>query len=399
MLSDTHMKRYAQVLLWGLKTARRKDFRKNEVVAIHFHRPAIALAEILHGQLLEMGLNPIQHMLPTPRMEKDFYSLSDRRQLTFIPPGEKTLHEQLNGRIFLFAPESITHLAEIDPQRIGAVALARKFLRDILNRREQKALFSWTLCIYPTEELARQSGLSSAEYSRQVVRACFLDRRQPLMQWQRVHNEIAAIKKRLGSLPIRQLQIESAHLDLKITPGANRKWLGLSGRNIPSFEVFISPDWRGTHGVYYADQPSYRSGNFVKGVRLEFKAGKVVNASAQQGQAFLQQQINMDAGAGRVGEFSLTDKRFSKINAFMANTLYDENFGGRFGNCHLALGSSYTDSYAGKPAGLTAARKKSLGFNDSALHWDLVNTEKKRVVAILKDGSCLTIYENGIFRI
>jgi aminopeptidase len=49
----------------------------------------------------------------------------------------------------------------------------------------------------------------------------------------------------------------------------------------------------------------------------------------------------MDRGASRLGEFSLTDRRFSKINRFMANTLFDENFGGRWGNCHVALGASY----------------------------------------------------------
>ena len=399
MLTAVQLQRYADVLLWALKTARRRAFRKNDIVAIHYHRPAVALAEILFGRLLEMGLNPIQQMLPTPIMEKHFYSLSNRRQLEFIPPGEKRLHRHLHGRILLVAPESITHLSEIDPRRIATTAVARKVYRDILSRREEQQRFSWTLCIFPTQELARRSGLSLQAYSRQVARSCFLDRRSPLQAWQHVHGEIRAIKRRLGRLAIQRLRIESAHVDLEVTPGEKRKWLGLSGRNIPSFEVFLSPDWRGIRGVYYADQPSYRSGNLVRGVCLEFKAGNLIHASAQEGEHFLRQQLTMDPGAGRVGEFSLTDKRFSKINAFMANTLYDENYGGRFGNCHLALGSSYTDSYAGKPAELTAARKKSLGFNDSALHWDLVNTEKKRVTAHLRSGRKRTIYENGRFTI
>lgn len=105
----------------------------------------------------------------------------------------------------------------------------------------------------------------------------------------------------------------------------------------------------------------------------------------------------MDKGANKVGEFSLTDRRFSRINRFMANTLFDENYGGRYGNCHLALGSSYSDSYTGDPGRLTPAAKKKLGFNDSALHWDLVNTEKKRVAARLASGKKIVIYENGIF--
>jgi aminopeptidase len=83
----------------------------------------------------------------------------------------------------------------------------------------------------------------------------------------------------------------------------------------------------------------------------------------------------------------------------MANTLYDENYGGRYGNCHLAVGSSYTDSFTGEPGRLSRARKENLGFNDSALHWDLVNTEKKRVTAYLKGGGKTVVYENGLFKL
>jgi aminopeptidase len=105
----------------------------------------------------------------------------------------------------------------------------------------------------------------------------------------------------------------------------------------------------------------------------------------------------MDRGANRLGEFSLTDVRFSKIDRFMADTLYDENYGGRFGNCHVAVGSSYSDTYDGDPARLTAKAKQELGFNDSALHWDLINTEQKTVTAVLKNGRRMLIYENGRF--
>jgi aminopeptidase len=81
----------------------------------------------------------------------------------------------------------------------------------------------------------------------------------------------------------------------------------------------------------------------------------------------------------------------------MANTLFDENFGGRFGNCHIALGSSYANTYAGDRRRLSPALKAALGFNQSALHWDFVNTEKKRVTAVLADGARKVIYEDGEF--
>ena len=81
----------------------------------------------------------------------------------------------------------------------------------------------------------------------------------------------------------------------------------------------------------------------------------------------------------------------------MADTLFDENYGGRYGNCHIAVGASYSDTYDGNPAELTKELKKKLGFNDSALHWDLVNTEKKTVDAYLTSGQKVRIYEDGMF--
>ena len=330
-------------------------------------------------------------------MEKSFFRCSSRKQLVFQPPGDKELYENLHGSIFLHAPESITHLSDIDPAKIGKVAVARKYLRDILTHREEEGKFSWTLCTYPTPALARHAKLTQKDYGKQIISACFLNKTNPVDKWNEIFKNAGRIKRWLNSMDVKHYHVMSKNTDLEITPGKQRRWIGVSGHNIPSFELFVSPDWRGTRGVYYADQPSYRNGNYVKGVRLEFSRGKLVGVAAEKGDDFVKKQASMDTGAGRLGEFSLTDKRFSKINRFMANTLFDENFGGKQGNCHVALGASYSDTYAGDPARLTKKLKEKLGFNDSALHWDLVNTEKKQVVAHLKDGKRATVYENGKF--
>jgi aminopeptidase len=397
MLSKVHLQRYAEVLLWGLKIARNKTFKKGDVILVRYHIPALPLAEILYARLMEMGMNPVMRLSPTPNMEKSFYMISNRRQLTFQPPGKKELYRNLNGSIFLHAPESITHLSKIDPKKIGSHTLALKPLRDIIDRRESQGLFSWTLCMLPTSQLAKHAGLSMKSYTDQIVKACWLHRRNPVSHWNEIYKEAQQVKKWLNRISVKHYRVESKNVDLVVTPGAQRRWIGISGHNIPSFELFLSPDWRGTNGIYYADQPSYRNGNLVKDVRLEFQKGSAVAINATKGEAFLRKQLGMDNGANKLGEFSLTDKRFSKINRFMANTLYDENYGGRYGNCHVAVGASYSDTYRGKPSELTKARRKQLGFNDSALHWDLVNTEKKRVTAHLKTGRIITIYENGQF--
>lgn len=397
MLTKRQLDRYSDVLIWGLKTARKGKFRKNDTILIRYQMPARPLAEILQAKILAMGMNPVQRVDLSPVMERNFFKLTNNRQLTFQVPGDQTLYENLNGSIFLHAPESITHLGDVDPKKIGKFAIARKYLRDILDRQEDKGVFGWTLCMFPTRELARHARLSLKAYTEQVINTCFLNKRSPVSHWEQIFKTAQSIKKWLNGMHVKYYHIESENIDIEITPGEKRKWIGISGHNIPSFELFLSPDWRGTRGIYYADQPSYRSGNYVKGVRLEFKKGAVVDIQAQKGKDFVRKQLAMDKGASRLGEFSLTDKRFSRVNKFMANTLYDENFGGTHGNCHVALGSSYSDTYAGNPEELTKAAKEKLGFNDSALHWDLVNTEKKRVVAHLSSGKKTTIYENGKF--
>lgn len=398
MLSKTQIDKYSDVLLWGLKTARKGGFKKHEIVLLRFDLPAIHFAETIQRKLLEMGMNPILRQGLTPTMEHNFYDKADSNQLIFMAPGEKELCKGLNGSIYLHAPESLTHLSDIDSKRIGKAAVARKPLRDILQKREDSGAYGWTLCAFPTEELARQAKLPLRQYANQIIRACYLDKPDPVSEWKAIYKEALSIKKWLNSMDVKYYQIESEHTELRIRPGKQRKWVGISGHNIPSFEVFLSPDWRGTEGTYYADQPSFRSGNYVKGVRLIFSKGYAVNIQAQRGEDFVKKQLSMDKGACRVGEFSLTDKRFSRINKFMANTLYDENYGGRYGNCHLAVGSSYSDTYDGDPAKLTKEMKRKLGFNDSALHWDLVNTENKTITAYLNNGAKVVIYENGIFK-
>jgi aminopeptidase len=398
MLTDKQIERYAEVLLWGLKTARGRALRKSEIVTVRFNLPAVKLAETLHARLLRKGVHPIARFLATPVMERNFYALSSGTQLTFTPPGEKRLLRQLNGSVIIYAPESLTHLQDIHPGKIGKAAVSQKNLRDILATREAQGKYSWTLCMYPTAALAKHADLSIEEYTRQIARACFLNQTRPVDRWREIFQKAKSIKKWLNSLKVRHYHIESDQIDLEVTPGENRRWVGISGRNIPSFELFVSPDWRGTRGVFYADQPSFRSGNLVKSVKMIFKDGCAQKISARQGEQFVRKQLSMDDGANKLGEFSLTDKRFSRIDRFMANTLFDENYGGRFGNCHVALGSSYANTFNGDPVKLTAARKKKLGFNDSALHWDFVNTEKKRVVAHLTSGKKITLYENGKFK-
>jgi aminopeptidase len=201
----------------------------------------------------------------------------------------------------------------------------------------------------------------------------------------------------ISSLP-RSIKLHAVgpDMDMWYSLGEKRAWHAGSGRNIPSFEIFTSPDWRGTNGWIKINQPLYRYSNKITGIELEFKNGRVVKSRAKTNEKFLKEMI-ATPGADKIGEYSLTDKRHSRITKFMAETLFDENIGGPYGNSHIALGMSYRDTYAGDVSKLTDKEAARLGFNDSSVHTDIISTTDRTVTAHLKDGSTKVIYKSGQF--
>lgn len=396
--SKVQLEKYADTLVWGLVTARKKAYKKYETIMVRCDLEARELGETVYRKLVQRGYNVVFNFLPTPALEHDFYKYSDEKQRGVLGPWDKTLYENLNGYVYINAPASLTNLKDIDPKRQGQVAIAKKPLFNIRNKREEQGKFAWTLCTYPTEELARQAKLSVKEYAAQIAKACYLNEPDPAKKWGQIFKQSMAIKKWLNTMGIDTIRTESASMDFTVKLGEKRKFLGVSGHNIPSFEIFTSPDWRGTKGVYYANLPTFRGGNYVEKIKLEFKDGRAVKVSAAKGDDYVKKVMATDKGASQIGEYSLTDRRFSKIDKFMADILFDENHGGKHGNCHVAIGNAYTDTFDGDPAKLNEAAKKKLGYNDSAVHWDMINTEDKKVTAKLKNGKTVTIYENGMFK-
>ena len=169
--------------------------------------------------------------------------------------------------------------------------------------------------------------------------------------------------------------------------------------NIPSFEIFTSPDCRDINGRVRFNQPLYRYGNLIEWIELEFKDWFVVKASAKKNDNILQDMIKIE-WMTQVGEFSLTDARTSKITKFMAETLFDENVWWQYGNTHIALGMAFDECYNGDKSKLDDSEfKKSIWLNMSAEHVDIISTANRTVTATLEDGSEKVIYENGMFTI
>ncbi len=399
LFSREELERYADVLLWAAELSRGKRFKGSETVLIEYDRLARDLAEVLYLRILERGLVPVQHQRADAVMEHGYLTLANNKRLDMIAPGERERLGGVNGLIRLLAPESLTHLQTIEPELQAKRENARGHIQEMLFFRELQHALGRTMAVYPTQALADAAGTTLSDYAARIRKACLLGCADPVREWKRYLREQRIVVDWLNGLRIKALHVQSRNADLIMQLGGQRKWLGLTGRNMPSFEIYTSPDSRCTEGVYAADQPLYVGGVRVEGVRLVFQQGRVVSVRCDSGEERLRRFMALDDGVWRVGEFSMTSKEHSRISAFMAATLYDENIGGHAGNCHIALGASHPDAYSGEPGDFTHFCRHELGFNESTQHWDLVNTNQKKVTATLADGSQRVIYEDGLFTV
>ena len=389
------LQKYAEVLVnFALNSG--QGVKPGEVVMCQVPDVAKSLALELQNTILRAGAHPLLRLLPTG-FSKDFYTLASQGQITFFP--EKYLKAQaelIDHRIQVIAEVDPFELKNIDPAKPLLSRQSLKPYQDWLVAKELKGRHTWTLGLWATPAKAKLVGLSLKDYWQQIIQACFLDQAEPVKAWRQAFALQAKILSKLNSLAIEQVEIKGKDMDLKLKIGSDRLWQGGSGRNIPSFEIFTAPNFRGTEGWMKFNQPLYRYGNLVSGISLKFKAGKVIKATAETGNKLLQQMLKTK-NADKLGEFSLTDKRLSRITHVMAETLFDENIGGPFGNTHVAIGMAYRDCYKGKAAQLKDEDWKAKGYNNSAEHTDMISTSDRTVTAVLKDGRKLIIYKSGRF--
>lgn len=353
-----------------------KGIKKGDVVRLSAQESAKPLYVAIHNAIVKAGGHVLSHYAPdeengdmrrNANMGKYFFENAQKHQLEFFPHHYlKGLIDQIDHSLFILSEADKHVLDGVDPKKIMARGKALKPFMDWRNKKQHEGKFSWSIAMYGTPAMAREVGLTQKQYWNEIIKACFLDYDDPIQRWKEVYAEIGSYQKKLNALSPRvdKLHVLGSDADLWITLGARRQWLAGRGFNMPSFEIFTSPDWRGTNGWISFNQPLYRYGSVVKGISLEFRDGHLVRSKATHNEKVLKEMI-ATPGADRIGEFSLTDKRHSRITKFMGETLYDENMGGKFGNTHIALGMAYRDTCTGDIAAMSEDEFINLGFNDS----------------------------------
>ena len=400
---DTILQKYAQLLVrFGLRNSDGSKLKKGSVVRFDVPDVAKSLYFHLQNEILTAGYHPLGKLLPTDSEEYNiseaFFKHASKAQREFFPAIDaKARINQMDGRILILTETLPGAMKNVDPKKVMQKVQANAPYKKWFLEKIDAGKLNWTLALWGTAAAAKEAGMSHQSYWQQIIKACYLDATDPVKEWERINRNVQKTAQKLSALQIDSLHVTGPDVDLRVGVGADRAWRAGGGNNIPSYEVFTSPDYRRVDGWIRFNRPLYdHYGNLIKGITLEFKQGVCVKATAAENQPALQQLIKAPGG-NRIGEFSLTDARLSRITKFMADTLYDENTGGKFGNMHLAIGFALRECYQGNKKPKTDKQWDALGYNDSVIHEDIVSTTDRTVVATLPNGQERIIYQNGRF--
>ena len=338
------------------------DIRERDYVLVFTTTLAAPLIRAVHRELITRGAWPPGLRVTPPGLIEDFYRLASDELLDNFAPLELAEVEHADAYLWIDAPHNTRALAGIDPATIARAARAR------VPIQETRLAKRWCGTLWPTPALAQQAGMSDDDYATFLGRAMFLDRRDPAGAWRELSERQQRILERLTSA--REIRIEADGTDLRLRVDG-RTWVNSDGRrNMPSGEVFTGPLEDSATGTIRFTIPSSPRGVLVEDVTLTFDNGKVTQATAARGQAYLDAALATDPGARFLGELGIGTN--TGIDRATGSILLDEKMAG---TVHLALGRSYPETG---------------GRNASALHWDLI--------CDLRDGGRLTADGDPIAR-
>lgn len=293
---------------------------------------------------------------PIPRLTLDAFSEimvreGSEEQLRYVHPLAVREIETLDATLNVWAESNTRSMTSADPAKLAASSSARKPIMEIFMKRAAEGSLKWCGTQYPTPACAQDADMSLEEYENFVFTAGLLHEPDPVAAWKRVSVAQQRLTDFLNGKT--DYHVTAANgTDLRMSVAAMR-WINCDGHeNFPDGEVFTGPVLDSVEGVVQFSFPAVHMGREVTDARLVFRHGKVVEATATKGEAFLHGMLDMDAGARFLGECAIGTNY--SISRYTRNTLFDEKIGG---TVHFAVGAGYPET------GNT---------NTSGLHWDMV---------------------------
>ena len=329
---------------------------------------------------------------------------ADEDTLAYVPPwiGARIAQAAENGgaRIGITSPVAPAFLEGLDPARAGRDQLPYvKETHETINARST----NWCACVFPTLGWAKQvhpeleDDAALRRLWEQVIHVCRLDEPDPLEAWRARVDELDGAGRRLTERRFDALHLQGAGTDL--TVGLFRSSLWASAKfsrrdglphlaNLPSEEVFTSPDPARVDGVVRATRPLQLSGNVVEDFTVRFEDGRAV-AFDGKNVAVLEARAQTDEGATRLGEIALVDRsgRIGPLRTTFYETLLDENSAS-----HIALGNGFDFAIEDD-----AERERK---NRSAIHVDfMIGGDDVEVTGITPEGERVPVLRDGVWQI
>jgi len=263
------------------------------------------------------------------------------RQLNLMASHELARMKKMNAYIAVRGSNNITELSDVPPEKMKLIG--RK-MRRVQDQRVKKT--KWVVLRWPTPSMAQLAGMSTEAFEDFYFDVCTLDYRKLLPG-------MKALKRLMEKTD--RVQIKGPGTDLRFSIKGIPAVICGGDRNIPDGEVFTSPVKDSVEGHVTFNAPSIYQGIAFDGIRLEFKSGKIVDATSNETQK-LNKILDSDPGARYIGEFSLGFN--PRVFQPMRDILFDEKIAGSF---HFTPGQAYEEADNG---------------NRSQVHWDMVNIQR-----------------------
>jgi aminopeptidase len=298
-------------------------------------------------------------------------------------------------------------LSKEDPEKVSranrAMSKAYKPALEFISRHE----INWTIVSSATPAWAKAvfPNIPAEEALDKLWRAIFAasraDQPDPVAAWKahdaNLHKRAAWLNEKRYSA----LHFKGPGTDLRVGLGDDHLWLGGGTHahnghycipNMPTEEVFTTPHKDRTEGRVTSTKPLSHMGTLIENISVRFEGGKIVEANASSAKQVLQQMIETDEGARRLGEVSLVphSSPISASGLLFMNTLYDENAA-----CHIALGQAYSSCFIDGDK-LTPEQLAAKGANTSLIHVDwMIGSNHIDVDGITANGSSEPVMRAG----
>jgi aminopeptidase len=339
-----------------------------------------------------------------PHLKKARVEYASDDVLDFVPSwyGERALQlgRERGATISLSGPTEPHLYDDLDPERLGRDVFPRvKEYTTVVNERT----VNWCVAPCPTQKWAKlvhpdlESETALERLWSQIVHVCRLDEDDPESAWEERNTMLKGAADRLTERRFDALQLEGDGTDLTVGLLPTSRWIGggeetVDGiphmANLPTEEVFTSPDPARVDGVVRATKPLYTQGRIIEGLTVRFEGGRAVKLDADSGAETLRTVVKQDEGGARLGEVALVDAegRIGPLDTVFYDTLLDENAAS-----HIALGSAYD----------AAAGEEDRGrLNRSSIHIDfMVGGADVDVTGITREGERVPVLRDSTWQL